>query len=404
MNKILIKRSNQYLKLLCQRIFDRSVGSAGNRQATDYVAGIFKEYGWQTESPEFDVMDWQQNGAELICNDTPFEVKPSPYSKGCNVEGRLVTAGTLQELEKTDATGAILLVHGEIVTEQLMPKNFVFYNPENHKHLVYLLENSGAQAIISATGRNASMAGGVYPFPFIEDGDFDIPNVFTTEEEGTRLLACAGQRVKLTSNAKRVPAKACNAIGKIGESTNKKIVITAHIDAKKGSPGAIDNGTGITVLLLLAELLKEYNGSYQVELVAFNGEDHYAVPGQMNYINSKKGDFSDIALNINIDGAAYREGPSAFSFYQLPEATKTKMQGIIKNTPNIVEGTPWVQGDHSIFVQFGCPAMAVSSEWFIDNIETQTITHTEKDNLSIVNAEKVVQIAESITELINQLQ
>src|SRR6056297_2825241 len=109
---------------------------------------------------------------------------------------------------------------------------------------------------------------------------------------------------------------------------------------KKGSPGTIDNATGVTVLLLLAELLKDHRGHYQIELVAFNGEDYYSAPGQMHYIKSKKGNFEDVVLNINIDGATYKEGTSSFSFYELPEKIKTKMQEIIKNTPDIVEGTP----------------------------------------------------------------
>ena len=157
-------------------------------------------------------------------------------------------------------------------------------------------------------------------------------------------------------------------------------------------------------MLLLAELLKDYSGKYQIELVALNGEDYYAVPGQMNYIQTNKENFGNILLNINIDGAGYKNSPSAFSYYQLPFSIKNKMKNIIKNTPDIVEGKQWVQGDHSIFVQSGIPAIAVSSKWFIDNIDSQTITHTKKDNLSIVKPEKIVQIAESIAALIQQLQ
>ncbi|MFP4548680.1 MAG: M28 family peptidase [Fidelibacterota bacterium] len=403
MSQKLKQKATNYLEHLCNTITDRSVGSYGNRKASNFVVNTFKSLGWNTEMPGFEVMDWQSNGARLTCKGQSFIVHPGPYSRGCDLKGKLMSAKTLQELEAINAKDSVLLIHGEIAKEQLMPKNFVFYNPEEHRHLVYLLENSRAAAIISATGRNAALAGGVYPFPLIEDGDFDIPNLYMTEEEGKALLNHIGETIALKSDCERTPAKAYNPIGRIGNNSAQKIVITAHIDAKKGSPGAIDNATGVTVLLLLAELLKNYNGPYQIELVPFNGEDYYAVPGQMNYINSKQGDFSDIALNINIDGAAYLKGPSAFSFYQLPKAIKTKMQGIIRNRPDIVEGTPWVQGDHSIFVQFGCPAIAVSSQWFIDNIETQTITHTEKDNLSIVNAEKVVQIAGTIADLINQL-
>ena len=87
--------------------------------------------------------------------------------------------------------------------------------------------------------------------------------------------------------SKRIPAKGYNVTGKKGKNNSQRIVITAHIDAKKGTPGAIDNATGVIVLLLLADLLKDYDGDKLIEIVAFNGEDYYAVPGQMNYICCK---------------------------------------------------------------------------------------------------------------------
>lgn len=87
-------------------------------------------------------------------------------------------------------------------------------------------------------------------------------------------------------------------------------MITAHIDTKIGTPGAIDNGTGVTVLLLLAELLKDHSFNYLIELVVLNGEDYYSAPGQIRYIEQNEGRFSDILLNINIDGAGYKEGIS----------------------------------------------------------------------------------------------
>ncbi len=104
-------------------------------------------------------------------------------------------------------------------------------------------------------------------------------------------------------------------------------MVTAHIDAKKGTPGAIDNATGVIVLLLLSDLLKDYNGNRLIEIIAFNGEDYYAVPGQINYISTNKNNFNKILLNINIDGAGYKEGLSAFSLliYQMKYFRLLKM-------------------------------------------------------------------------------
>ena len=138
--------------------------------------------------------------------------------------------------------------------------------------------------------------------------------MYLTEEEGAKLIPFIGKDVYLQSISKRIPGNGFNVIGKKGYQGADRILITAHIDAKKGSPGAIDNGTGITVLLLLADLLKSYTGPYQIELVALNGEDYYAVSGQMKYLEINKDTMNNIICNINIDGAGYKEGGSAFSF------------------------------------------------------------------------------------------
>ncbi|KPL17280.1 MAG: hypothetical protein AMS26_01495 [Bacteroides sp. SM23_62] len=102
-----------------------------------------------------------------------------------------------------------------------MPKNFVFCNPEHHQKIISLLESSGAAAIIAATGRNASLAGGVYPFPLIEDGDLNIPSVYMTEEEGVRLLPFIVKQAKIESISKRIMGKGFNAVARKGSNLSE---------------------------------------------------------------------------------------------------------------------------------------------------------------------------------------
>ncbi len=399
----LYSKSLIYLNILCREITDRCVGSEGNRQATIFIEKELSALGWKTSMPEFDAIDWEEEGAVLRAEGTYFNVFVSPYTLGFKGEAELVAASSIAELENTEGKGKFILLKGELAKEQLMPKNFVFYNPEEHKRIIATLENSGARAIISATGRNAALAGGVYPFPLIEDGDFNIPSVYLTEEEGEKLSLYNGKILYLESNSKRIPGKGFNVIGRKGKDYSGKIVMTAHIDAKKGTPGAIDNATGVIVLMLLADLLKDYKGEKMIEIVAFNGEDYYAVPGQMNYIASNQNNFSQILLNINIDGAGYKEGPSAFSLFSLPDHLNSIITEIISQYPGICEGVLWPQGDHSIFLQFGVPAIAVSSKWFIDNINDQDITHTPKDNIEIVDCSKLVEIAKALDMFIRRI-
>jgi aminopeptidase YwaD len=361
--------------------------------ATRFFTQEIQSFGWETEISEFEAIDWENGGATLQAGEESFELFVSPYSLGCSAEELLVAASTIEELENLSLNGRILLLHGEIAKEQLMPKNFVFYNPDEHKRIIAILEEKKPKAIISATGRNAALAGGVYPFPLIEDGDFDIPSVYMTEEEGGRLAPYIGKPIVLKSISRRIPEAGYNVVARKGKNAAGRIVISAHIDAKKGTPGAIDNASGVVVLLLLAGLLKDYDEDRLIEIVAFNGEDYYAVPGQMLYVSQNRDRFQEILLNINIDGAGYLEGNTAFSLFNLPHQIKVKVDAILDEYDGITEGVQWVQGDHSIFIQNGRPAIAVSSVWFTENIDSQDITHTPKDDIGIVNCSKLVEIA-----------
>lgn len=399
----LLNKVRDHMRFLCEDITNRSVGSPGNLKATSYFKDVIAKNDWMTEETLLEVLDWKSGNAELVCGDERFHVLPSPYSLPTHVNAQLKAAESLDEVETSDLSEKILLLHGDIAREQIMPKNFVFYNPEEHQKVISALERSGVKALVCATGRNPSLAGGVYPFPLFEDGDFDIPSVYMKDTEGEKLLKCIDKMVCLRSEAERIPSVAYNITGKKIGSSGSTIVISAHIDAKKGSPGAIDNASGVAVLLMLSELLKDYRGRFTIELAAFNGEDYYSAAGQMKYIEQNNGNFNDVFLNINIDGAGYFEGRSFFSPFDLPYDIARALERILADDPDIEEGPKWYQGDHSIFLQYGCPAIAVSSSFFIENIDTQDITHTPKDNLDIVSNEKILSISMAIYSLILML-
>ena len=392
-----------HLSFFCEKITNRCVGSKGNLSATDFFGKQLESSNWQIERQAFEAFDWESEYACIDTGELVLKAFSSPYSNSCNLKSEVEIVSTLEELKKTDAAHKILIVKGALAIEQLMPKNFVFYNPDHHKNIIASLENSRAQAFIFIVGKSGFCEGGEYPFPIIEDGDFMVPSVFISEEDGEQLLLRKPKRLKLISRTKKTPSKGYNVIGRRGNRNGKRITITAHIDAKKGSPGAIDNGTGVVAMILLSELLKDYTGKYQIELVALNGEDYYSVPGQMTYLKNNKDNFSDIALNINIDGAGLNKGKTAYTLINLPDARTDYVRDVFKHFPGFVEGKPWVQGDHSMFLQFGVPAIAISSEWLLDNLQTQRITHTENDTVSRVDLDKVIELGNAICTLICKL-
>jgi aminopeptidase YwaD len=390
-----------YLDKLCLEITNRCVGSVGNRTATEFFADQMIAFGFQTESPQFDCIDWRHGDLQLAVAGESFEAFISPYSLGCQVEAPLVLASSVTELESIQAQGKVLLLRGDLTREQLMPKNFTFYNPDHHQRIIRLLEQKRPAAILAATSRNPELAGGIYPFPLIEDGDFDIPSAYVTEECGDKLVEHDGQQVSLSFEASRIPSTGCNVVARKGSNPNNRAVVFAHIDAKINSPGALDNATGVTILLLLAELLRDYAGKLGIELVALNGEDYYSAPGEMLYLENNPDNMVDVVLGINMDGTGYHQGKTAYSMYDCSPEIAAAIERSFQNQEQFILGEQWYQSDHSLFVMNNRPALAITSENF--TFLSSEITHTKEDHPRLVDPAKLVEIARSLRDLLLDL-
>lgn len=394
----LSERARTYLRRLCVEIPNRRVGSEGNRAATDFFASEVASFGFETESPAFDCIDWTSEGAHLTVDGIAFEAFVSPYSLGCQASAPLVVASTVEELEAAEAADKIILLRGDLAKEQLMPKNFTFYNPDRHKKIIRLLETKKSKAIIAVTSRDVAVAGAVYPFPLIEDGDFDIPSVYMTDVEGNRLAEHTGEEARLEIKAERSPARGCNVIARKGADPNRRAVLFAHIDAKDGTPGALDNATGVAVLLLLGELLADYTGNLGIEIVALNGEDYYSAPGEQQYLSINAGKFTEIILGINLDAVGHKQGNTAYSLYDCPPDIASSIEEAFSSRKDMIEGEPWYQGDHGLFLMNQRPALAITSERFPQILAE--IAHTPKDNLEIVDCAKLVHTAWALRDLL----
>jgi aminopeptidase YwaD len=397
----LIEKSKAYLHKLCVEIPSRRVGSEGNRLATDFFERTVSSYGFRTQSPQFDCIDWSQQGANLNVHQSSFEVFVSPYSLGCHARAPLVVISTVDELEHDEITDRIVLLRGDIAREQLMPKNFPFYNPDHHRHIIHLLETKKPLAIVAATSQDVEMVGSQYPFPLFEDGDFDIPSVYMTEEEGYRLAGFAGKDASLESRAQRIPAKGNNVIAFKGSSPERRIVVFAHIDARIGSPGAGDNASGVIVLLLLAEMLADYSGALGIEIVALNGEDYFSNPGEQQYLALNAGRFDEIVLGINLDDVGYYRGKVAYSLYDCPSDIADSIRSVFSGYKDLVEGEAWYQGDHGLFLMNQRPALAITSELLAELMSE--ITHTPKDRPEVVDPARLVKVAQALRDLLSRL-
>jgi aminopeptidase YwaD len=394
-------RSQSYLRTLCSVKPNRRTGSSGNRAATDFFADTVRPFGYEIDAAPFDCLDYVRGECALTHDAEAFEVHISPYSLGCDVLAELVTVSAPEELESINCEGKTLLMQGEICSEQLMPKNFVFYNPEHHQRIIALLEDRRPAAIITATEKKPEQVGALYPFPLIVDGDFDIPSVYCRDSVGEDLAGMQGEVFQLRIDARRIPSSATNVIARLNQEADDKVVITAHIDAYEDSPGASDNASGTVVLLLLAEMLSDARGNHCVEIVALNGEDHYSAGGQMDYLKRYGSEFGSTLLAINIDDVGFRKGRSAYSFYGCSREVQRTAEAVFQGFDGLVQGEQWFNGDHMIFVQSGVPSLAFTSENMAELM--MTVTHTSLDTPELIDHRKLVEVSRVLESLIRSM-
>jgi aminopeptidase YwaD len=403
----LIERAAGHLDELC-RFPDRRIGGAGNHAAVTLVADVLAGHGFTVEAIDFEAVAWEPGPGMLEAGARRWPVHPGPYTNPCDVRARLAAAGTLEELEDGSLAGSVVLLHGALVAEQLPPKGFPYYEAPELRRILAALEAAEPAAIVAATGRNPGFAGSMYPFPLIEDAAVEVPHAYLRDIDGTALLAHVGVPVHLRLVSRRLPATGRQLIGRRGRhhghddgGAARRVVVFAHIDSKQGSPGAIDNASGVAVLLALAELLRRHDGPPVVELVPLNGEDDYATPGEKLYVHANAGRWDEIVLGVNIDAAGARGAETAISLYGMPGPLVALVRDVAARHPGLVDGEPWFESDHGLFLMHGRPALAITSTTFRELCST--VTHTERDARELADPAAVVGIARFLADLVAEM-
>ena len=368
----------RHLNVLCKEIGARPTGSEANHTAVEYACREFERAGLNVLRQEVDCMDWVDNGGILTVGGKAVPMAAAPYSLPCSVQGELLCVSSREELRCAPVAGKIVLLCGELASEPLMPKGFVFWNPEEHREIISLLENGGVKAVLTVSLSPERFV------PVIEDGDFEVPCAVVLPESLPRL--CSGLPAALTLNAERRPAKAANVIAIYG-SGKHKVCFSAHIDTKPGTPGALDNASGVAVLLALAEELSGRELPYRIEFVLFNGEDHYSNPGEMAYLAAYLSSPSEYVCAFNIDGAGVKGQDFVYSFYECPEQLTSSISGFAKKAEGFKQTEPWPQGDHTLFSFSGVPAISITSAGIF--ALANSVLHTENDTLELIDSKRL---------------
>lgn len=370
-----LQESRTLLADLCRQ--DRRMGSAANQKATRMIADRLKKMGFGVQTQPFFCLEWQDLGSSLRHEAETLPVHAGPYSHPCDLKASFKVLRSLDMLRTADLEGQVAVLSDDLCQEQLMPKNFVFYNPESHQTILRLLEEKKPRAIVAATEKCPETVGALDPFPVIEDGDFAIPSAFMKRMDATPLLEQGQGFLELTIGSSRKDSHASNVIATLHEDAPQQMLFCAHLDSKPHTPGALDNAAGVIALLELAERLSDLPMQQGVQLVFFNGEDDYSAAGQMHYLKTRRQDLENLEFCVNLDGVGHRGRRMAYSLLAETPKLRQASARAFSNAEAFVEGPIWMQGDHMIFAQQGLPCVAICSENLSDIL--QNLAHTPRD-------------------------
>jgi len=173
-------------------------------------------------------------------------------------------------------------------------------------------------------------------------------------------------------------------------SSNAIFIMCAHHDTGADSPGAEDDGSGVSAVLATAKILSQYSFNYTIRFITFSGEEQEFY-GSYMYARDVYQQGDNIIAVIDLDEIGYASttvGGRILDFY-VPERCMwigdfaQTVSTLYRNQTNRTSiACPHLEGasDYQTFVYYGYDAAMIvnregPSPWY----------HTQNDNLEHVN-------------------
>ncbi|QFF99441.1 hypothetical protein PB01_11725 [Psychrobacillus glaciei] len=212
-------------------------------------------------------------------------------------------------------------------------------------------------------------------------------------------------QLEITSRAELEEIQAYNVVGKIpGNDSTNAVVLSAHFDhvGKVNDTvyrGAIDNASGVAILLDVAKKLSKYtekNGKFQkdIVIVAFNGEES-GLQGSKHYTDILKKEYKHL-INVNLD--AIYDAP-----IELLAGGEEAMQELLddvtihfKNNdlPVEVDTSQGLVSDYASFLSKNINAVSLGSQKIMDFI------HSPSDTIDKINFPFLEQVSEVVAQFV----
>ena len=401
----------------------RYAGSPGFDASVDYVAKRLEAAGYDVDLQGFEIRVFEEQSPPLLIQIEPRRVRMREgkdfvtllYSGSGVVRGRVVPvdlelgAPRLQVDSGCEVDAFSNFPPGAIA---LVQRSSCFFRDQAQS-----AEAGGAAGMVviqEDTGGRGVLRGTLLP-----DSNVEIPAVAVSPSVGRRLSRSRRTELRLEVDGTIADRRTNNVLAEIG-SGDEVLMAGGHLDSVPGGPGINDNGSGVAILLEIAE---EYaaSGADGHLRFAFWSAEEYGLLGSIHYVNSLSDDELDAIdayLNFDMVGSPnfvrfVYDGSGAAQSAEIQELFESYFRSRGLGTDLIpLEG----RSDHAPFESSGVPVGGLFSG--AENIKsrsqanayggragrpTDPCYHLFCDDLGNVNMDSVDQMADAAAYAISRL-
>ncbi len=370
---------------------ERPIGSPSNQAAGDYIRSVFLSAGMEVEEQPYPCTGWEHLSTRMTISGLARPAQANAFSPSCDAVGRITPVSTLAELEAADLTERIVLFYGDLAKQPVAPLAW-FLSTERDRQIIERLHAARPAALICPPAETLEYE------QVTEDWALDVAAATIPQEAVAELLANPLAEVSLQIEARRYPTVAHNfAARRRLPGSQQRVVLCAHFDTKINTPGAFDNGAGVAVLLGLAEVCASREYPFDLEFVAFNGEEYLPI-GDDEYVRRHGDTFDQILLAINLDGIGPILAATSIAVFSASAEFEARIDELIHAYPGVVKVEPWPESNHSTFAFRGVPSLALSS------VGARNLAHTPQDRLELVSPARLEEAARLVLDVLASLQ
>jgi len=357
----------------------RLAGSPAEALAASYIENEFRSYGLDVWMENFIVEDSyvvEENRLSVVQPPKTLTCVPVVYSPPGIVSGPLVH-----------------LANG-VENEDLLRERVVLVSRDKLKRE---LADLPPLAILTYF-ENMPPASEIWPTPP------KAPMVWISGSDAQQLIDLLGNGrvdVELRLTARTEPRASRNVVACLPGESDEIIVVNAHHDSML-TPGAVDDASGVAVVLEIARALSTENLQRTVLFTTFSGEE-LGLLGSQDFVRRRENEPIVASITFDCIGAGPDNGLRIGLEGSTTERLDAYIQQVAENLGfyakserlDVIGGT----SDHESFVRADFSATWM---YWVDP-EREGLIHTLGDNLDAVDRVRLKQVAELGVEVVRQL-